>query len=728
MELKWRMSEEQERLLHCAPNEELVYGAPYDLTFRENKAETEYAVNGYIAVTNRRIVTMEHNRIKQELAISDCEQVRCEPMIGSGILTVTCHGEKFCIARFSMKHLVRFSYIARGAELLAKGSSKRVSSDEPEKYCSRCQRALPGTRECPYCNGKMVTVKKFMELCGPYKWKLFLISCFMLISSILSVIIPDVQKRFIDGSLDLKKGTMEDVWNFVFVMLLLMLVSIVVNVTKNWWCTALGSRISIDLRRRLFRKIQTLSLAYQQGTKPGDLMNRISKDTAQIRKFLETVFGQMFSILVTMICVLTIMLTMSPYMTLASVILVFVVFFLSAAFRKLIKRMFRMQRYKEDKINSRLQDVLSGMRVVKSFGKEQEESKRFTAYTREYSEVQKKNETFFAIFYPILTFIMGIGVYMVTYFGGARVLKGTMTSGELLQFISYTNLLYGPLGFMTHLPRSIMQMITALERIYDVMDVEPELKNSCDAVDLKIQGNVTIDHISFGYKTYETVLRDLSLTVKKGEMIGIVGASGSGKSTLINLLMRLYDVDEGAIRIDGTDIRNIRQESLHSQIGVVLQETFLFTGTILNNIRFAKQDATFEEVVRAAKAANAHDFICKMPDGYNTYVNEKGHNLSGGERQRIAIARAILNDPKILILDEATSSLDTESEYMIQQALERLIQGRTTFAIAHRLSTLRNATRLIVIDDHTIAETGTHNELLEKKGIYYGLVTAQKNM
>ena len=216
--------------------------------------------------------------------------------------------------------------------------------------------------------------------------------------------------------------------------------------------------------------------------------------------------------------------------------------------------------------------------------------------------------------------------------------------------------------------------------------------------------------------------------MKPGEMIGLVGASGTGKSTLINLIMRLYDVDQGKILLDGCDLRDIQMESLHSQIGVVLQETFLFSGSILANIRFAKQDATLEEVIRAARAANAHDFICKTPDGYNTYVGEHGYNLSGGERQRIAIARAILNNPRILILDEATSALDTESEFLIQQALDRLVKGRTTFAIAHRLSTLRNADRLVVIDRHGVAEIGTHNELLEKKGIYYGLVNAQLKM
>ena len=261
-----------------------------------------------------------------------------------------------------------------------------------------------------------------------------------------------------------------------------------------------------------------------------------------------------------------------------------------------------------------------------------------------------------------------------------------------------------------------------------MLDEEPAIADKIACKDFPIEGAFTFEDVSFGYQTYEPVLENISFEVKPGEMIGLVGASGTGKSTLINLIMRLYDVDQGRITIDGVDIRDIKTESLHSQIGVVLQETFLFSGSILANIRFARQDATLAEVIQAAKAANAHDFICKTPDGYNTYVGEHGYNLSGGERQRIAIARAILNNPRLLILDEATSALDTESEFLIQQALDRLVQGRTTFAIAHRLSTLRNADRLVVIDKHGIAEIGTHNELLKKKGIYYGLVTAQLAM
>ena len=447
-----------------------------------------------------------------------------------------------------------------------------------------------------------------------------------------------------------------------------------------------------------------------------------------VRDFMEGVFGDMFSTLLTMVVSLVVMFLISWEMTLMSLGFIVIVFAVTRMFWHHIHTIFHKQWLKSDDLASSLQDIISGMRVVKSFGKEEREAERFRRKTEDFAAISKKNETFWAVFFPILTFLLGAGSYIAVYFGGMDVLDGDMTLGELVQFIAYCGYLFGPLNWMTHMPRMVMQMVTSMNRIYDVLDEKPVIMDAEDSREFPIEGAFRFEHVSFGYHTYEPVLEDINFQVKPGEMIGLVGASGTGKSTLINLIMRLYDVDQGKITIDGVDLRKMKTECLHSQIGVVLQETFLFSGSILANIRFARPEASLTEVIQAAKAANAHDFICKTPDGYNTYVGEHGYNLSGGERQRIAIARAILNNPRLLILDEATSALDTESEFLIQQALDRLVKGRTTFAIAHRLSTLRNADRLVVIDKHGIAEIGTHNELLEKQGIYYGLVTAQLKM
>lgn len=749
MKLNYLSEEQKEtcaRLLHLEPDEEISYCVPVDLALGKEEGRPAITplrrwVTGekkiFLIVTRKHLFLVDGEEdydrgswLMRKERLADYEEIKCESQVHCGILVgkKKDSGEAVLIARFSMKEIVRVSYVAQGANLYCKGMDELVESEEQEKYCEKCGRALPGTNTCPYCGGGMVTLKKFWNLCNGYQFKLLAVSLLMVVSALISLGMPAIQQEFIDNSLMDRSGTMGDVLLFVGLMLAGTVLLIGINTLKYWLCVSMGALISMDLRRRLYLKIQTLSLSFINERKPGELMNRVASDTNQIRQFMEEVFGSMVSTLVTMIGSLIFMLLIDWKLTLMTTCLILVVIVVTRVFWHRIHRIFHKQWLKEDKLRSGLQDVISGMRVVKSFGREQAETEKFNLLTQEYALMQKKNEGFWAIFYPILTFIMGMGSYLAIYFGGRDVMSGTMSVGTLIQFVTYTGYLYGPLGWMTHLPRSVMQMITSLNRIYDVLDEQPKIVNAKEPVWLDIQGDVDFTDVSFGYHSYDPVLEHIDLHVKQGEMIGLVGASGTGKSTMINLIMRLYDVNRGTLCIDGVDIRNIDQECLHSQIGVVLQETFLFSGSILNNLRYAKPDATMTEIIQAAKSANAHDFICKMPDGYNTYVGEHGYNLSGGERQRIAIARAILNDPRLLILDEATSALDTESEFLIQQALDRLTAGRTTFAIAHRLSTLRGADRLVVIDGHNIAEVGTHNELLEKKGIYYKLVQAQLQM
>ncbi len=736
MKLLYTLNRAQTDALGLAPGEEPMYCVPVDLGFdsRKMQAREAYTDRVWLVVTQERFLVLEEERLAASFLLDDCEKIRCEHQVHSGIVTVTKKdGQMICAARFSMRHIVRVAYVARGAQtiLTARRTGEKpeqVVSLEYEKYCEKCGRALPGTSKCPYCEGKAALLKKFMELCGDYTGKLLLISILMALVSLLNLAVPMVQKNFIDGALSTGKGTWADWWAFAGVTLVMVAARILLDNFQYWQCISLGTSLSMTLRQKLYYKVQALSLSFINNRKPGELLNRVSRDTRMVRDFMEEVFGGMFSTLITMVVSLVVMFTISWEMTLMSLGFVVIVFAVTRIFWHHIHTIFHKQWLKSDDLASSLQDIISGMRVVKSFGKEEREAERFRKKTADFAEISKKNETFWAVFFPILTFLLGAGSYIAVYFGGMDVLNGDMTLGELVQFIAYCGYLFGPLNWMTHMPRMVMQMVTSMNRIYDVLDEKPVILDTEDSRAFSIEGAFTFENVSFGYHTYEPVLEDISFSVKPGEMIGLVGASGTGKSTLINLIMRLYDVDQGKITIDGVDIRKMKTESLHSQIGVVLQETFLFSGSILANIRFARPEATMAEVIQAAKAANAHDFICKTPDGYNTYVGEHGYNLSGGERQRIAIARAILNNPRLLILDEATSALDTESEFLIQQALDRLVKGRTTFAIAHRLSTLRNADRLVVIDKHGIAEIGTHNELLEKKGIYHGLVTAQLKM
>jgi ATP-binding cassette subfamily B protein len=394
-------------------------------------------------------------------------------------------------------------------------------------------------------------------------------------------------------------------------------------------------------------------------------------------------------------------------------------------FRSGLHRLFRKENKQWDRANSVLQEMISGIRVIKAFGLEKRSIEAFDKESYAFSQLSVRTETMWSTYFPLAYYVLMLGNLLLLYFGGRMIQGQALSLGELIMFTQFATMLYQPLNWLGFFPRMLSQTAVALERLFSIITHEPELIDQPLEHDMEIKGEITLDHVGFGYKSHEPVIDDVSFKVKAGEMIGLVGHSGAGKSTIINLLMRLYDTDEGTIYIDGVDIKDISLRDLHSQIGVVLQETFLFNGSIYDNIKYTKPDATYLEVIRAAKIANIHDHIVSLPDGYDSRVGEKGQRLSGGEKQRVAIARAILANPKILILDEATASLDTHSEQLIHEALGRLIKNRTTIAIAHRLSTLRNADRLIVFDKGKKIEEGTHQELMDLKGTYRKLVNAQ---
>jgi ATP-binding cassette subfamily B protein len=386
-------------------------------------------------------------------------------------------------------------------------------------------------------------------------------------------------------------------------------------------------------------------------------------------------------------------------------------------------RRFRKRRV----MNSLINDVLTGMRVVKAFGKEEEEIARFRpANSGMYSSNMDLIRFETAVF-PLLALIMRLGGLIVWAVGGWLVVGGNVSFGMLMSFVGYLAMIYEPLQFMTMIADWGSSAMNAAQRIFEIIDTVPEVADRPDPVRLeRIKGKIDVRHVTFAYEPNKPVLHDVSFSIKPGEMIGLVGHTGAGKSTITNLITRLYDVDEGMIKIDGVDVRDIAIADLRSQIGIVLQDTYVFNGTIAENISYARPGASHEEIVEAAILANAHDYITKLPDGYDTLLGKKGKDLSGGEKQRLSIARAILLSPRILIFDEATSSVDSRTEQMIQQAIARLIEGRTTIAIAHRLSTLRLANRLVVINKGRVEETGTHEELLRAKGTYSQMVRRER--
>ncbi|MHB1452467.1 MAG: ABC transporter ATP-binding protein [Saccharofermentanales bacterium] len=703
--------------------EKIAYSVPYDIDSKGKLTDNAFAV-----ATDKAVYLIEEGKIRLRSPFCGFDRIRCEPQVHSGILVISGESGDAVLTRFSFRYLTQFSYFAKGVELLKKGLHQKVFSSEPEKNCQKCGRTLPGTHSCPRCGSKGRFAVRLGAMLRPHLNRFLVITVIVIAASVLTLTARYVERLFIDRVLIPSTGGPVQVLSFFFTVLLINLSVLALSITLNRMSARMGTRISKTLREQIYSKLQECSLQFITERNPGELMNRVHRDTQVIQRFFEIVFSSMFSTVLMMIGAIIMMSIMDWKITIFALAVAPLIFFISYISRTSFHRRFSAQWILEDKANNQLQDALSGIRVVKAFGREEYQSEKFLKINTRLAHRQSQNEKFWSTFNPAVGLLLGITSLVVLYFGGRNVVNGSFSIGQLAQFVGYTAILMGPLSWISMFPRQLIQTITSIERIYDVLDEAREIPAGSEESDKEIVGRVGFEGVMFGYKSYEPVLEDISFNIEAGEMIGIVGSSGAGKSTLINLLIRLYDPDSGFITIDGKKLTEYEKKNYHSQIGVVLQETFLFSGSIYENIRYAKPEANEEDVMLAARIANAHDFITRFPDGYNTRVGEKGVNLSGGERQRIAIARAILSNPRILILDEATSSLDTETEFLIQEAVHRLTKDRTTFAIAHRLSTLRKSDRIIVIDGHRIAEFGRHRELMEKKGIYYNLVTAQLQM
>ncbi|HET8522757.1 MAG TPA: ABC transporter ATP-binding protein [Thermomicrobiales bacterium] len=487
----------------------------------------------------------------------------------------------------------------------------------------------------------------------------------------------------------------------------------------------LGNRVVFDLRNTMFRHLQTLSMSYIDRRGVGRIMTRIQNDVSVIQELFGNGLASIIANILVLIGIIVILLFTNWRLALLTYLVLPIMVLVTSRWRRLAVDTYRATRRTIGIVNADLAESIAGIRVIQSFTREPKNRRRFDGFNHDNLVAALDAARLSATLFPIVTLVDAVATALILYVGGRLVFNTTLSIGELILFIALIDRFFQPIRDLSQQYTQLQAAMAAGERIFEVLDVQPEIQDSPHAYPLPpIQGNVDYNHVTFGYGDTE-ILHDIELHVRTGQTIAYVGETGAGKSSMVNLLMRFYDIWNGSITIDGHDIRDVTQESLRSQLGVVLQDTFLFGGTVRENIRYGRQDATDAEVEAAATAVGADAFIRNLRNGYDTEVEERGASLSVGQRQLISFARALLADPRILILDEATSSIDTQTERIIQDALRRLLQGRTAFVIAHRLSTIREADKVVVMHDGRIVEMGTHDELLARGGYYYDLYTMQ---
>ena len=600
-----------------------------------------------------------------------------------------------------------------------------------ERTCPKCGRMYsdPKSRVCEHCVNKKGVMGRLMTYFMVFKKQVIIVLLCLLATTGLSLLTPIVSGTILYDQVIEPSGSMHEpkyVYIWVGVLTGMALLSMGIGIIQNRTNAYLSTRVTRNMKNDIFRAMQRLSLSYFNSNPTGKLINRVNYDAERVRSFFIDGVPYLITSVLSYVVLTVLLFAMNWKLTLILYAPILpVVLILKFALPKLWKTYSHLWR-RSSSMNTMMNDSLSGIRVVKAFAKEDAETSRFYEYATKLYNANLRTQKVAMFIFPVISILVAATCHAMWGFAGIEVMGKTMTYGELTVYMGYTGMIFGPLNFFTNFTNMVTDTMNSAVRMFEVLDQVPEVAEAPDPVRLEsIEGEIVFDHVNFHYSPNRPILKDISFTIKKGDHVGLVGHTGSGKSTIANLITRMYDTVSGTITIDGVDIKNIEMNSLRRNVAIVSQEVYIFRGTIMDNIRYANPEATRAEVVAAAKAANAHDFILRLPEGYDTMVGIGSRSLSGGERQRVSIARALLLNPSLLILDEATAAMDTETERLISEAIDRVSAGKTTISIAHRLSTLKNCDYLMAIDNGELAELGSAEELLEKKGIYYKLWTLQ---